>query len=66
MTPMSRDLLFASFPPDPHGAAVRDWTAIGRFAAASGCLVGGLLVTISWRWILVGNAASPITAKIAA
>jgi EmrB/QacA subfamily drug resistance transporter len=55
MTPTSLGLLLASFPPDRRASAVRTWTAIGGLAAALGPLVGGVLVTISWRWIFIVN-----------
>lgn len=66
MTPTSLGLLLASFPPDRRGAAVRNWAAVGGFAAALGPLVGGLLVTISWRWIFVVNALIGVIAMIIA
>lgn len=55
MTPTSLGLLLASFPPDRRAGAVRTWTAIGGLAAALGPMIGGLLVTISWRWIFIVN-----------
>jgi EmrB/QacA subfamily drug resistance transporter len=55
MTPTSLGLLLASFPPERRGSAVRTWTAIGGLAAALGPLVGGLLITASWRWIFLVN-----------
>ena len=55
MTPTSLGLLLASFPPDRRGGAVRTWAAVGGFAAALGPLVGGVLVTASWRWIFLVN-----------
>lgn len=55
MTPTSLGLLLASFPAERRAGAVRAWTAIGGFAAALGPLVGGLLVTVSWRWIFTIN-----------
>ncbi len=55
MTPTSIGLLLASFPPERRAAAVRNWAAIGGLAAAAGPLVGGVLVTISWRWIFIVN-----------
>ncbi len=55
LTPTSLGLILASFPPERRGHAVRTWTAVGGFAAALGPLVGGLLVTASWRWIFLVN-----------
>ena len=55
MTPTSLGLLLASFPAERRAGAVRTWTAIGGFAAALGPLVGGLLVTVNWRWIFMIN-----------
>ena len=34
---------------------MRTWTAIGGLAAALGPLIGGVLVTASWRWIFLVN-----------
>ena len=55
LTPTSLGLILATFPAERRGGAVRTWAAIGGFAAALGPLVGGLLVTISWRWIFLVN-----------
>ena len=55
MTPTSIGLLLASFPPEHRAGAVRTWAAIGGVAAALGPLVGGVLVTFSWRWIFIVN-----------
>jgi EmrB/QacA subfamily drug resistance transporter len=55
MTPTSLALLLASYPPEGRGGAVRIWTAIGGLAAALGPVVGGLLLTLSWRWIFIVN-----------
>jgi len=62
MTPTSLGLLLASFPPEQRAGAVRTWTAIGGLAAALGPLVGGLLVTIDWRWIFIVNVPFGIVA----
>ena len=55
MTPTSLGLLLAVFPADRRGSAVRTWTAIGGLAAALGPVIGGILVTINWRWIFLVN-----------
>jgi EmrB/QacA subfamily drug resistance transporter len=55
MTPTSLGLLLASFPAERRGGAVRTWAAIGGLAAALGPVVGGVLVTVSWRWIFLVN-----------
>jgi MFS family permease len=62
MTPTSIGLLLACFPPERRGSAVRTWAAIGGFAAAIGPLAGGILVTLSWRWIFLVNVPIGIAA----
>jgi EmrB/QacA subfamily drug resistance transporter len=62
MTPTSLGLLLAAFAPEKRAAAVRTWTAIGGFAAALGPLVGGVLVTASWRWIFLVNVPLGVAA----
>src|SRR5271170_865864 len=64
MTPTSLGLLLATFPPERRGHAVRTWTAVGGFAAALGPLVGGLLVTASWRWIFLVNVPIGVVALL--
>ncbi len=41
---------------------MRTWTAIGGFAAALGPLAGGLLLTLSWRWIFLVNVPAGLLA----
>ena len=64
LTPTSLGLLLAAFPAERRGHAVRTWTAIGGFAAALGPVVGGLLVTWSWRWIFLVNVPIGILALV--
>ena len=64
MTPTSLGLLLASFPAEKRAGAVRAWTAIGGFAAALGPMVGGLLVTVSWRWIFTINVPNGLAAIV--
>src|ERR1700704_4178129 len=55
LTPTSLGLVLASYPPERRGGAVRTWTAMGGLAAALGPVIGGLLVTASWRWVFLVN-----------
>ena len=55
LTPTSVGLILATFPAEQRGGAVRIWASVGGFASALGPLVGGLLVTASWRWIFLVN-----------
>src|SRR5258705_11532469 len=64
MTPTSLGLLLSAFPPERRSGDVRTWTAIGGFAAALGPLVGGVLVTASWRWIFLVNLPIGLIALI--
>jgi EmrB/QacA subfamily drug resistance transporter len=64
MTPTSIGLLMAAFPADRRGGAVRTWTAIGGLAAALGPVVGGLLVTVNWRWIFLVNVPIGVVALL--
>lgn len=64
MTPTSLGLLLATFAPEQRGGAVRIWTAIGGFAAALGPLVGGVLVTVNWRWIFLVNLPIGVLALV--
>jgi EmrB/QacA subfamily drug resistance transporter len=64
MTPTSIGLLLASFPPERRAGAVRNWAAIGGLAAALGPLVGGVLVTFSWRWIFIVNVPIGLVAIV--
>src|SRR5271163_4902762 len=64
MTPTSLGLLLAVFPPERRGSAVRTWTAIGGLAAALGPVIGGLLVTVNWRWIFLVNVPIGLIAML--
>jgi EmrB/QacA subfamily drug resistance transporter len=64
MTPTSLGLLMAVFPPERRGSAVRTWTAIGGLAAALGPVIGGLLVTVNWRWIFLVNVPIGVIAML--
>ena len=64
MTPTSLGLLLAAFPPERRGGAVRTWTAIGGLAAALGPVIGGVLVTVNWRWIFLVNLPIGLVAML--
>ncbi len=51
----SLGLILATAPPDRREAGVRTWTAVVGIGAAAGPVVGGLLVTLSWRWVFFVN-----------
>jgi EmrB/QacA subfamily drug resistance transporter len=55
MTPTSLSMVLATSSREARDNNVRVWTAIGGLMAALGPVVGGLLVTISWRWVFVIN-----------
>jgi EmrB/QacA subfamily drug resistance transporter len=53
--PTSLALLVAAVDPARRMAAARGWSAVGGLAAATGPVLGGVLVLISWRWIFLVN-----------
>ena len=55
LTPTSLGLVVASVPAARRTAAVRIWAASGSLAAAAGPVAGGLLLTLSWRWVFLVN-----------
>jgi MFS family permease len=60
--PTSLVLLMEAFPPERRTHAVRLWSAVGAVAAAFGPVLGGLLVTLSWRRVFVVNVPVGIAA----
>jgi EmrB/QacA subfamily drug resistance transporter len=64
LTPTSLGLVLASYGPERRQGAVRAWTATGGLAAALGPMIGGFLVTASWRWVFLVNVPIGITALI--
>jgi EmrB/QacA subfamily drug resistance transporter len=65
LTPTSLGLILASYEPARRSGAVRAWTASSGVAAALGPVIGGLLVTASWRWVFLINVPIGIVALIA-
>src|SRR5262245_44473149 len=62
LTPTSLGLLLAAVPADKRLGYVRIWSAIAGLAAAAGPVLGGLLVTIDWRWAFLVNLPVGIVA----
>ena len=55
LTPASLSLVLATTEPARRHGAVRTWTAVGGVAAALGPVAGGVLVSLSWRWVFLVN-----------
>lgn len=62
LMPSSLALLLDAFPPERRAKAIGAWAGIGGAAAALGPPVGGLLVTLSWRWVFLVNLPFGIAA----
>jgi EmrB/QacA subfamily drug resistance transporter len=60
--PASLALLMAAVPAESRTNAARSWSAIGAVAAVCGPVIGGLLVTLDWRWVFVVNLPIGIAA----
>ena len=65
LLPTSLSLVLQTYPPERRGGAVRTWAAMGGLAAALGPVLGGLLVTASWRWVFLVNVPIGIVALVA-
>ena len=63
--PTSLALLLASVPAERRHHATRQWASVGALAAATGPVLGGLLVEASWRWVFVINLPIGLAAFIA-
>jgi EmrB/QacA subfamily drug resistance transporter len=55
LTPTSLGLLLVAAPDEKRASYVKIWTASAALAAATGPVIGGLLVQLSWRWIFLLN-----------
>jgi EmrB/QacA subfamily drug resistance transporter len=53
--PTSLALLLAAVPESARTSAARGWSAVGALSAVAGPVLGGLLVSVSWRWIFLVN-----------
>jgi EmrB/QacA subfamily drug resistance transporter len=65
LTPASLSLVLATTPTARRAGAVRAWTAVGGIAAGRGPVIGGLLVTASWRWVFLVNVPIGLLALVA-
>jgi EmrB/QacA subfamily drug resistance transporter len=64
LMPTSLGFALSAFPEKDRGAAVGIWAAVGAAAAGSGPLVGGMLLTLSWRWLFLINVPLIVVAVV--
>ena len=62
LIPSSLGLVLTTMPPERVKRSVRLWAVSGAAAGAIGPVVGGLLTSLSWRWIFLINLPIGITA----
>ncbi len=62
LIPSSLGLVLTTMPPARVERSVRLWAVSGAAAGAVGPVVGGLLTSLSWRWIFLINLPIGITA----
>jgi EmrB/QacA subfamily drug resistance transporter len=60
--PSSLGLVLTTMPPERVKRSVRLWAVSGAAAGAIGPVAGGLLTSLSWRWIFLINLPIGITA----
>ncbi|MFJ8028373.1 MFS transporter [Streptomyces sp. NPDC096311] len=65
IVPTSLGLIYPSFPKRQHTLVVGLWAGVGAIAASAGPPVGGLLVTLDWRWIFLINVPVGIATLLA-
>ena len=64
LIPSSLGLVLTTMPPARVKSSVRLWAVSGAAAGAIGPVVGGLLTSLSWRWIFLINLPIGITALV--
>lgn len=55
LMPTSLSFALSALPAERRASAIGVWTAVSAAAACSGPLIGGLLLTLSWRWLFFIN-----------
>ena len=55
LIPSSLGLVLTTMPPERVKRSVRLWAVSGAAAGAIGPVIGGLLTSLSWRWIFLIN-----------
>jgi EmrB/QacA subfamily drug resistance transporter len=55
VTPTSLALVLSAVTAERRGWALAMWTAVGGTGAAAGPTIGGLLVSLDWRWVFLVN-----------
>jgi EmrB/QacA subfamily drug resistance transporter len=69
MVPASLSLLLSAVPAERRPRAIGTWSAVGALGAALGPVIGGALVTFSWRWVFwinlpVGLVALALSSRV--
>jgi EmrB/QacA subfamily drug resistance transporter len=62
LTPASLGLVLTALPRERVENGVRVWAVTAAFAGAAGPVIGGLLTSLSWRWIFVINVPIGVAA----
>jgi EmrB/QacA subfamily drug resistance transporter len=66
LVPTSLSLLLPEFPPEQRATATAIWGATGAVAAATGPVLGGVLIdAANWRWVFLVNLPFGVAALIA-
>ncbi len=55
LMPTSLSIVVSAFDDRDRGTAVGVWAAVGAVAASAGPVLGGMLISLSWRWIFLIN-----------
>jgi EmrB/QacA subfamily drug resistance transporter len=63
--PTSLGLLYPSFPERQHTLVVGIWAGVSSVATPCGPFLGGLIASVSWRWVFVINLPIGVLALIA-